>query len=64
MMPAGDRYQCAVPLGPEGLQYAFEATDAWGNTAAAPDVRAATPYLILLPPASPPGRSARVKPGR
>jgi hypothetical protein len=56
MIPAGDHYQAEVPLGPEGLQYAFAAADRWGNATLAPDPHAAAPYLLLLlpPPPAPP----------
>jgi hypothetical protein len=66
MTPAGTRYAAAVPLPREGLQYSFEAADAWGNCSRAPDVTTATPFLVLLPEAERSrsvARSIGVKPG-
>jgi hypothetical protein len=45
----GDHYVAQVPLTAAGLQYSFEAVDAWGNRSRAPDFTTMTPYLLLLP---------------
>jgi hypothetical protein len=66
MTPAGTGYSAEVPLTGDGLQYSFEAEDAWGNSSVAPNVMTETPYLILLPEAERSGsvaRSFKVQPG-
>jgi hypothetical protein len=62
MSPDGSRFTTRVPLTADGLQYCFEAADAWGNRATAPALADTAPFLILLPaPARTAAPSGRAK---